>query len=210
MTLGLGLSGALLPSASHLMPPHRIAFPVLGLLERKTKLETNRRCRNNLLNPRSSLLYILSREIRRPSLQRKRAHPFLLQRRVWRVPNSNAFRPFQFMFKLFKWHQTILYSIVGTLDAFLGRYALRLFYLPLSAALIGCSAIGYFLLARPPGSAIARLLRLAALGPMAFFMGILIHSKTVFDWRLVAHLFPFMVYAAVEGFTALMGWGEDS
>lgn len=118
---------------------------------------------------------------------------------------------FQFMFQIFTWYESILYTALGTLDTFAGRYALRICYFPFSAALIGCSLVGYVLWLIRPERRIMAFSALLLLGPMGFFMGILIHSATVFDWRLVVHLYPFIIFAGAEGFSTLIhwaGWGN--
>lgn len=111
---------------------------------------------------------------------------------------------FQFMFQIFTWYESIFYSAIGTLDTFAGRYAMRICYFPFSAALIGCSVVGYILWLIRPERRIVAISALLLLGPMAFFMGILIRSTTVFDWRLVVHLYPFIAYAAAEGLRFLL------
>ncbi|MBN2328852.1 MAG: hypothetical protein JXR73_17060 [Candidatus Omnitrophica bacterium] len=124
-------------------------------------------------------------------------------------PDGQRISPFQFMFQIFSWYETAFYTAAGVVEAFWGRYALRLFYLPFSVFLVGCSAAGYLHWLRTPERRILAISALLLLGPMAFFLGILIKSPTVFDWRLVAHLFPFMAYAAAEGFFFLVqktGW----
>ncbi|MGC9327051.1 MAG: hypothetical protein ACP5I1_05430, partial [Candidatus Hinthialibacter sp.] len=124
-------------------------------------------------------------------------------------PEGQRISPFQFMFQIFSWYESLFYTLAGTIDVFVGRYALRLFYLPCSVFLTGCSAAGYLHWLRTPERRILAISALLLLGPMAFFLGILIKSSAVFDWRLVAHLFPFMAYAAAEGFFLLVhqtGW----
>lgn len=112
--------------------------------------------------------------------------------------------PFQFMFKIFTWYESIIYTLIGIADTFLGRYALRLFYFPASVLFIGASAVGYILWILKPDRRIFIVSMLLILGPMAFFMGIMVKSAVVFDWRLVVHLFPFMAYATMEGLHFLL------
>lgn len=124
-------------------------------------------------------------------------------------PDDRRISPFQFMFGIFTWYESIFYTMAGVLDTFVGRYALRLFYFPASVLWIGASAVEYARWIANPNQRIRIVILLLLLGPMAFFMGILLRCATVFDWRLVAHLFPFMAYAAAEGTFYLLkqaGW----
>jgi hypothetical protein len=124
-------------------------------------------------------------------------------------PEDQRISPFQFMFRIFTWYESVFYTMAGILDTFVGRYALRLFYFPASVLWIGASAVEYARWIANPNQRIRIVILLLLLGPMAFFMGILIRCATVFDWRLVAHLFPFMAYAAAEGTFYLLqqaGW----
>jgi len=95
--------------------------------------------------------------------------------------------------------------VEGILDTLFGRFALRLFYLPFSVVLIGCSLVGYLCWMTRPEKWCFLLCIGLLLGPMAFVLAMLNHSPVTFDWRTVAHLFPFMAYAAGEG----LFWGVD-
>ncbi len=110
----------------------------------------------------------------------------------------------EIMFSVYTWYQSLAFSIEGLLDTLIGRYALRLFYVPASPLLIGSTIVGYWLWIREHQKRGFFILTLLLIGPMAFFIGMLNHSAEVFDWRLVAHLIPFMGYAGAEGFLSLV------
>ncbi|RJP21080.1 MAG: hypothetical protein C4527_23935 [Candidatus Omnitrophota bacterium] len=112
--------------------------------------------------------------------------------------------PAEIMLQVYPWYQSIAFTTEGFLDTLFGRYALRLFYVPLSPVLIGASLIGYGLWLKHSHKRVFVWITLLLIGPMAFFMGMLNHSDTVFDWRLVVHLTPFMAFAAGEGLFELL------
>jgi len=109
------------------------------------------------------------------------------------------------MFKIYPWYKSLALTVEGILDTLFGRFALRLFYLPFSVVLIGCSLVGYLCWMTRPEKWCFLLCIGLLLGPMAFVLAMLNHSPVTFDWRTVAHLFPFMAYAAGEG----LFWGVD-
>ena len=106
----------------------------------------------------------------------------------------------ELMFQKFPWYRSMGFTALGTLDTLFGRYALRFFYFPFSSALIGASLVGYALWTLQSGKRFYILLLLILLGPMAFILGLcLVSGRPDFDWRLLAHLFPWMAYASAEG-----------
>ncbi|MFH1739258.1 MAG: hypothetical protein ABIH23_09640 [bacterium] len=113
-------------------------------------------------------------------------------------------KPFELMFSIFPRYKTALLTLEGVLDTLFGRYALRLFYLPFSPLLIGCSALAYIRWIQDKRCWPLGPMLLLLLGPMAFILAMLNHSPVVFDWRTVAHLFPFMALAAVDGLFYLL------
>ncbi|MFB3787455.1 MAG: hypothetical protein ACE15F_13905 [bacterium] len=114
------------------------------------------------------------------------------------------------MFQIYPWYKSLALTVEGILDTLFGRFALRLFYLPFSVALIGCSLVGYIRWVKNPENWGFLLSVGLLLGPMAFVLAMLNHSPVTFDWRTVAHLFPFMAYATGEGLFYLtdMVWGK--
>ncbi len=110
----------------------------------------------------------------------------------------------QVMFEIYPWYKSLALTVEGVLDTLFGRFALRLFYLPLSVMLIGCSLVGYIRWLMKPEKWGFLLSAGLLLGPMAFVLAMLNHSPVTFDWRTVAHLFPFMAYAAAEGLFCLV------
>lgn len=105
------------------------------------------------------------------------------------------------MFHKYSWYQSIGFTVIGAADTLFGTYALRLFYSPFPTTLIGASLIGYTLWLFRSGKRFYLLALVLLIGPVAFFLGLLewTKSSTVFDWRLLAHLIPWMAYACAEG-----------
>jgi len=112
--------------------------------------------------------------------------------------------PTQLMFHIYPWYKTAALTLEGIADTLVGRFAFRLFYLPFSAFFIACSAVGYVRWLFDPKKRGWLVMMLLLLGPMAFILAMLNHSPVVFDWRTVLHLFPFMAYAASDGFFYLL------
>ncbi len=125
-------------------------------------------------------------------------------------PDGQRITPMQMMLVVFPWYKSVFHTMMGTIDAYFGEKALKIFYLPLSPMIIGASVIGYFRWIIDRKRWIFLINLLLMLGPMAFFLGIL---GTHFDWRLVAHLMPLMAFASFEGLRYLLisaKWIQES
>lgn len=96
--------------------------------------------------------------------------------------------------------QSTLYGLQGLTDTLIGRYALRLFYLPFSPVWILASCAG-LLIWFWNRNWFWPVLILCNLGPMVFFLGLMNHTAATFDWRLLAHHFPMVALAAGMGFS---------
>lgn len=105
----------------------------------------------------------------------------------------------ELMLVKYPWHRSAAFILEGVADTLWGRFALRLFFVPFSVVFIGCSLVGYGLWTRDSIKRWWILVLVLLLGPMAFVLAMMNHSTVTFDWRTVAHLFPFMAYAASEG-----------
>jgi len=95
--------------------------------------------------------------------------------------------------------KTLMLMSEGMMDMLFARFALRILYIPFSVIIIMTSILSYcrWLWSREKLMLLIMLFFLAA--PLALPLAMFNHSPMRLDWRLVAHLFPFIAWAGIDG-----------
>lgn len=111
----------------------------------------------------------------------------------------------ELLFSIYPWQKTAVLLTEGMFDIVFGRFAFRIMYVPFSVCLIGCSLVGYARWFMHPQQRIFVMVLCVTALPLALPLAMLRDTSVMPDWRLVAHLAPFIALAAAEGMIYLFG-----